>query len=190
MRHFFAVLIAALLMTAAAMAQTQTRTNTTEVQAPTVLMAGTINSQASDTLVHRYASSVGAQGEVAVAKFPSFYTALDTVRNAATANDSAWCSLYGYYHSVSFQVQASIDSGTNCDSVAVQFWSSTNPIRQAPHKLRQTTNMASTVGTAQVFTWEPASGIGNPFTNYKLVVDVQDAVNQCRVSWQAWMIVR
>lgn len=152
-------------------------------QHPVIYAAGSFNN-GTDTSAKAYVA-------------PTLITNADTVVLAATANDSAWVRLAGQYYSVTLQANAAIYSGTSCDSVTVNFWGSAMPGNgtgiatnaAGAFKLLQTSTLTAST-SEQVFTYLPASGMGNPYTNYRITVDVADLAGACAVRWRGVVLVR
>lgn len=146
---------------------------------PTVTVGGDFNAGTYDTTAKSYTA----------AQFP-LYTALDTAQTAVGAGDSVRAKLVGEYNHVNFETHATIYTGTSCDSVYVQYWGTcTKGNGQGAYRLLQTTTLGTTT-SEQVISYLPNSGLGNPYTNYRVTVDVADLAGTCKVQWRSWMLVR
>ena len=184
MKAIFSLLFMSLMLVATGVyaqngAPAKSTTSTSMTQTQELRMAGSFKKGSTDTSMKGFTGSY----------FPS-WTITDTVLLAASAGDSVWCSIPNQLNGITFETHATIYSGTSCDSVTVKFWGTITEGRgQGSMKLLQTTTLGS--GTAeQVIHYTPNSGIGNPYTNYRVTVDVADLAGTCSVQHKSWVLPR
>ncbi|NBT57478.1 hypothetical protein EBT16_01725 [bacterium] len=148
-------------------------------QCPTIVAGGDYNNGTVDTAVKNW-----------VAANMPIYSGLDTVQTAVGAGDSVREKLVGEYNHVNFETHATIYTGTSCDSVYVYYWGTcTQGNGQGSWKLLQSTTLTAST-SEQVVTLLPNGGVGNPYTNYRVTVDVADLAGTCKVYWRSWLLVR
>lgn len=117
-------------------------------------------------------------------------TALDTVQTAAGAGDSARIKIIGAVNSITFETHAWVYTGTNCDSVTVQYWATCAPGNGDGSYMRMQSTTLNSGTQEQVIQWQPTNGIGNPFTNQRVSVDVADLAGTCKVRYKTYVLIR
>ena len=185
---FLLVVASGLSMTQAARGQ-QSVSETIPVS---ITMAGSFtNGGVLDTTQRTY--SLGAVSHsTAISTYPMFSTPIDWVLHVGAANDSVWARTPFYAHSLSFEIDAqdTTASGARCDSTTFYIYGSKSLQGfSSTEKLLTSFTMVNNTNK-QVFQYDVNSGIGNPYTNYRVTAICGNTTANTQVKWQAFMLVR
>ncbi len=161
----------------------------TEAQVPYVYSSGDFNNGTGDTTLKKW-SLTTASGFTYTSTYPCFYTRQDSVTHIATYNDSVRVRLPIYAHSVGFQVKATRSGAVRCDSTTFYVYGDMSYGNgQGAYGLLTSFTMANS-SSEQVFTYLINSGIGNPYTNYRITAINGNLSTNSTVLWRAYLLIR